>query len=268
MWFPLPCFVRKSSSCKQDLGDTHSAPFSTLDSDMLLGLREDTPGGQWPQQWAFYLPLGVRPPPHRLYPPALTDSCPSHPRLSAPQGRYCCQFWFLLCPQLLDQDLAPSTWPINVCGIDESEDLRITAPTSSLVETWGSPLTPRHRILESTLNLRIRKEGVMELCHSNSLHGLWGRLSGLPRLPPMMGTSLPPKAAHSGFGEFHGYENPSLRTEPAFFTLPFLLISDPHPLLPANPVHPLCLGVTGWGGWDLRAGILLSEALSPFFRLL
>lgn len=233
---------------------------------MLLGLREDTPGGQWPQQRAFYLPLGVPSPPHRLYPTVLTDSCPSPPRLSALEHRYCCQFGFLLCPQLLDQGLAHSTWTINVCGSDAS-DLRMTAQTSSLVERWGSPLTPGHRILELTLNLRIRKEGVVGSCHSNSLHGLWGRLSGLPRLPPVMGTLLPPRAAHSGFGEFHGYENPSLRTEPELFTLPLLLVSDPPPLLPAKPVHSLCLGVTGLGGWYLRAGILLSDSL-PFFRLL
>lgn len=83
---PCPCAVQAFPEKQQQAGPGrhHSAPFSTTDSDALLGLREDTLAGQRPQQWAFSLPLGVSSPPHRLYPTAVTGSCPSLPQTVSP----------------------------------------------------------------------------------------------------------------------------------------------------------------------------------------
>ena len=64
-------------------------------------------------------------------------------------------------------------WPVVVCGIDElygeSEDSRMTAQTSITVETWGLLLNLRHRILELSTNLRIKKTAFSESSASDSL---------------------------------------------------------------------------------------------------
>ena len=64
-------------------------------------------------------------------------------------------------------------WPVVVCGIDElcgeSEDSRMTAQTSINVETWRLLLNLRHRILELSPNLRIKKTALLESSVSDSL---------------------------------------------------------------------------------------------------